>query len=576
MKTLKSTFEFLTPRERFFVLVAVIIRVLLVAFDLAGIFLVGVVVSLISGTVIASTSPLSAILVWLNHHGYQDGYVVLAAVAIVFFIAKGLLSVVLSYLTATYVARIEAAKASQVYEGMVRAPLNRVEKFTSQDALHGLTTSMNSAFASSINIGAAMVGEIALLIGVSSYLAYVNFWLFLGVACFFGVVGLLMQATIGRGSSSAAVKAHRGQLETHGSILNTLNNFRQVAASSSLVPFAKQFRSTRSATAHQNAVYATFTTLPRYITEISVMIGVGILVIQRSGSGGGVSSATIAVFLAGIFRIVASMLPLQAGLSSLKRVTPEAELAFSLLREFGQILDTEPAQNYSAGAKTLDVKNLTFRYGPDSKTVLKGVSFSVPAGAYVAVTGKSGGGKSTLADLILGLRHPEHGVLLVGGENPAAVRAARRGAIGYVPQSTHLIPGTLVENILLEVRPSNVDHQLLSSVIKAAGLEDVLEQLPNGAQTVIGAGGIDLSGGQTQRVGLARALYQKPDILVLDEATSALDGETELLIHRALLSMRNKVTLVVIAHRPQTLSDADYFLRVENGGATLSRTPQGA
>lgn len=574
MKSLKSTFKFLNPRERFFVLVAVIIRVMLVAFDLAGIFLVGVVVSLISGTVISSTSPLSVILVWLNDHGYQDGYVVLAAVAVVFFIAKGLLSVVLSYLTATYVARIEAAKASQVYEGLVRAPLAKVEKFTSQDALHGLTTSMNSAFASSINIGAAMVGEIALLIGVSSYLAYVNFWLFLGVALFFGFVGFLMQATIGRGSGSAAVKAHSGQLETHGSILNTLNNFRQVAASTSLVAFAKQFRSTRSATAHQNAVYATFTTLPRYITEISVMIGVGILVLQRSGGGGGVSAATIAVFLAGIFRIVASMLPLQAGLSALKRVTPEAELAFSLLSEFGQIKDSEPAQNYSAGAKAIDVKNLTFRYGPDSKTVLKDVTFSVPAGAYVAVTGKSGGGKSTLADLILGLRHPDDGALLIGGTTPASVRAARRGAIGYVPQNTHLIPGTVVENILLEVRPASVDRQLLSSVLKAAGLEDVVRQLPNGSETLIGAGGVDLSGGQTQRVGLARALYQKPDVLVLDEATSALDSETELLIHRALLSMRNKVTLIVIAHRPQTLSDADYYLNVEQGGATLSRAPK--
>ena len=571
MKIFLTTLSYLSLRERYLVAVAVLIRVALVIFDLAGIFLVGVVVSLISGTVISATSPLHSILAWLTANGFRDGYVVLAAVAVVFFIAKGLLSVILGYLTAAYVARIESSKAARVYAGFVRSTLSDVEKFNLQELMTGLTTSMNSAFAGTINIGAAMIGELALLLGVSAYLAYVNALLFVGVALFFGFVGLMMQMTIGRGSGRAAQKAHDGQLKSHGLVINSLNNFRQLVASGSHLNFEAKFRRERSETAHQNAVYATFTTLPRYITEVSVMVGVGILVLQRSqSSGAGVSAATIAVFLAGIFRIVASMLPLQAGLSALKRIGPESQLAFSLLSEFSMEPVASPSLSYKAGPKEIRIKDLTFGYEQDARTIFDGVSLVVPAGTYVAITGKSGAGKSTLADLVLGLRTPTSGSVTVGGLSPADLRSSRAGAIGYVPQRTSLIPGTVIENVLLEVEPKSVDEVRLEAAISSAGLESVIDSLPEGMRTLIGDGAIELSGGQTQRIGLARALYHNPDILVLDEATSALDQETELFIHDALLERRGKLTILVIAHRPQTLRDAD--LVVEVGGGALQAT----
>jgi ABC-type multidrug transport system fused ATPase/permease subunit len=573
MNNLARTFRALSGREKFLVSVSILIRFALVAFDLAGIFLVGVVVSLISGTVIAATSPLTKLLDWLGAIGFKNGYVAIAGIAIIFFVVKGVLSVFLNYMTATYVARIEAAKSAKLFTLLMGGRLNQIEKYSQQEVIQGLTASMNAAFAQTISIASAMLGEIALLVGVSGYLAYTNFVLFIGVGVFFGCVGLLMQLTIGKASGSSAGRAYTSGIYTQGLILTARANFRQLVTSSRHKSFEKAFNASRKETAHQNAVYATITTLPRYITEIAVMVGVGILVLQRSPETGlGVSAATIAVFLAGIFRIVASMLPLQAGLSALKRVEPEAEAGFTLLAEF-RANDLLSQSLEAAGPVEIVADDLSFAYGSVETKVLDRVSFRIEPGSYVAITGKSGEGKSTLADLILGLREPTSGSILLNGNRPRETTLASPSPVGYVPQSTSLFSGTLLENLVLEVSPQDVNQDSLWSSIASSNLKAFIDGLEDGIDTVIGPGGVELSGGQAQRVGLARALYLQPRMLVLDEATSALDSETEEAIHSALLALKGRVTCLVIAHRPQTLRDADMILKVQGGKVSSSVNP---
>lgn len=568
MNNIARTYRSLNRREKFFVSLSILIRVCLVAFDLAGIFLVGVVVSLISGTVISSESPLTKLLEWLRNLGFSNGYVAIAGIAIIFFVFKGVLSVFLNYLTATYVARIEASKSTQLYKGLLGARLNQIEKYSQQEIIQGLTASMNAGFAQTISIASSMLGEVALLVGVSAYLAYTNFVLFLGVGVFFGFVGLLMHLTIGKASGSSAGRAYKGGIYTQGLILNTISNFRQLVTSSRSTSFEKAFQLSRKETAQQNAVYATISTLPRYITEIAVMVGVGILVLQRSSETGlGVSAATIAVFLAGIFRIVASMLPLQAGLSALKRVEPEADMGFKLIEEFSKY-DLQFPGAPASGPIGVTAENLSFGFGSDTTQILDRVSFTLAPGSYVAISGKSGVGKSTLADLILGLREPTSGAIKLNGEAPRHTTLSSNNAVGYVPQSTSLFGGTLLENIILEIAPKDVDEEALDQAVEAANLSSLIQGLERGLETLIGPGGVELSGGQAQRVGLARALYLKPKLLVLDEATSALDSETEEVIHSALLALRGKVTCLVIAHRPQTLKDADLVLKVQDRKVT--------
>jgi ATP-binding cassette, subfamily B, bacterial PglK len=567
MRIFRGLRAHLSKREQLVVWVSVAVRLLLVGFDLAGIFLVGVVVSLVSGTVISPTSQLSAVLGWLRDKGFDKGYVALAAIAVGFFIVKGVLSVVLSYATAQYVARLESSKAKEVFEGFLVSSLDFVESRSKQETLHGVTRAINVGFAQVINTFSGLASEIALLVGVSTFLFIQNPYLFLLIGLFFGVVGFAMQVTLGKASTKTAGASFGALMRSQETMTSLLSAFRQIAVGNQGSAMTEKFDQDRSLSAKESAVYSTISSLPRYITEIAVMLGVGILVIQRSDEvGGGLSASEIAMFLAGIFRIVASMLPLQSGWNAIRSFEPEALLAYSLLKE---VKENKRAESGLVVApkdpnNAIEVDSLCYTYPGKSKPTLHNATLVIPRGSYVAIVGKSGAGKSTFADLLLGLRKPDSGFIRLAASSSKSEIGLSQTGLGYVPQTTELISGSLRENITLLLGQDGSTENL-QIALQDSQLREVVESLPDGLDTMLGPGHRELSGGQRQRVGLARALYLNPEILILDEATSALDAETEDAIQDILAGLRGRRTLVVIAHRPRTLMDADYVFTLSSG-----------
>jgi ATP-binding cassette subfamily C protein len=201
---------------------------------------------------------------------------------------------------------------------------------------------------------------------------------------------------------------------------------------------------------------------------------------------------------------------------------------------------------------------------------LAGLTFRVEAGQQVALIGPSGSGKSTIADLITGLLEPSSGQVLIDGKPPSSTISETPGRIGYVPQKPGIVSGTILENIALGVPEESVDSELLKHAISDAHLTDVIHQLPDGIHTDLGKRRDELSGGQLQRIGLARALYTKPGLLVMDEATSALDADSENEINKALDEMRGKVTVVLIAHRLNTVQRSDHVFLIAGGKISAS------
>lgn len=567
MKIYKGIRSNLTSREQLVVWLSVGVRLLLVGFDLAGIFLVGVVVSLVSGTVISPTSQLAMVLQWFRDNGFDKGYVALATIAVGFFVVKGVLSVFLSYMTSQFVARLESDKAIEVFNGFVESSIDFIETRSRQETLHGITRAVNVGFAQVINTFSGVASEIALLVGVSVFLLIQNPLLFLTIGLFFGAVGFLMQVTLGRASAKTAGASYVALMNSQTTMSSLLGAFRQIAVGKVAGSMTAAFAKDRSQSSKQSAVYSTITTLPRYITEISVMVGVGLLVLQRSNTmGDELPAAEIAMFLAGIFRIVASMLPLQSGWNALRSFEPEAMLAYQLLREVRQNkrAKTEEVSLTLESGNAIEVSEVSFSFPGRPKPVLNRASLSIVRGSYVAIIGKSGAGKSTFADIVLGLRKPDSGVVRIGAPGSGTAGIREHSKLGYVPQNTELIAGTLRENITLLLGVHG-DEALLQSSLRDAELLDLVEGLPEGLETRVGPGVRELSGGQRQRVGLARALYTDPDILILDEATSALDSETESAIQDILANLRGRKTLIVIAHRPRTLEDADAVYSLSKG-----------
>ena len=217
--------------------------------------------------------------------------------------------------------------------------------------------------------------------------------------------------------------------------------------------------------------------------------------------------------------------------------------------------------------KSITLKNVYYNYPNSSRTALKNLNLNIPANSSIGLVGTTGSGKSTAVDIILGLLEPQKGSLEIDGQviNNKNLRSWQR-SIGYVPQHIYLSDDTIEANIAFGLEPKHINKYLVEKSSKIANLHNfVTIELPKKYETTIGERGIRLSGGQRQRIGIARALYHNPKVLILDEATSALDNQTEEAVMDAINNISNEITIILIAHRLNTVKDCDIIFKLENG-----------
>jgi ABC-type bacteriocin/lantibiotic exporter with double-glycine peptidase domain len=216
--------------------------------------------------------------------------------------------------------------------------------------------------------------------------------------------------------------------------------------------------------------------------------------------------------------------------------------------------------------RQIEMRGVGFRYQPQGPFVLRHVSLTLRKGERVGIVGRTGGGKSTLLDILMGLLDPTEGQLAVDNAvvDPL-LRRAWQARIAHVPQHIFLTDGTIAENIALATAASGIDPQRVTAAAQLAGIAGDISTMPAGYLTQVGERGAKLSGGQRQRIGIARALYKEADVIVLDEATSALDHETEKAVMSAIEGLDQKVTLIIVAHRQSTLAACDAVYEVVDG-----------
>lgn len=219
----------------------------------------------------------------------------------------------------------------------------------------------------------------------------------------------------------------------------------------------------------------------------------------------------------------------------------------------------------------LSIENLVFSYPDASEPVLKDVSFQIECGSSVGFVGTTGSGKTTMAELILGLFTPGQGKITVDGKDIQANLPGWQALLGFVPQDIYLLDDSIRANVALGIAPEDVDEGALQDALASAQLGDFIASLPEGDRTVVGENGVLLSGGQRQRIGIARALYRKPSVLVFDEATSALDNDTEAAVVSAIEALRGTHTLIIVAHRLTTIASCNKVYRFEHGTVELAK-----
>lgn len=231
-----------------------------------------------------------------------------------------------------------------------------------------------------------------------------------------------------------------------------------------------------------------------------------------------------------------------------------------------KLADTPPPLPFT---NTICVEHLGFYYPGTSEDVLTDVSFSIPKGSFVGILGPSGAGKTTFVDILLGLFVPTRGRITVDGIDIRHELRAWQANIAYVPQSIYLTDATIRENVAMGESPNEIDDARVYQALAMAELDEFVNMQGQGIDTMVGERGVKLSGGQRQRIGIARALYQQPEVLILDEATSALDNETEKSITDTILKFKGQITIVAIAHRVSTLAECDFKVRFDSGKAEI-------
>ena len=210
----------------------------------------------------------------------------------------------------------------------------------------------------------------------------------------------------------------------------------------------------------------------------------------------------------------------------------------------------------------IELTNITYAYPNTDKKIFDHANMTIPYGKSVGIMGTSGAGKSTAVDIILGLLHVQEGNITCDGKDIFESYASWLAQIGYIPQTIYLIDESIRENIGFGIKAEDIDEERVWETLEEAQLKDFVESLPEGLDTKVGERGVRLSGGQRQRIGIARALYHNPEILVFDEATSALDNETEAALMEAINSFHGKKTMIIIAHRLNTIENCDIIYRV--------------
>lgn len=565
-----ASLKFMTKSERSKYISLVLGRCLTAVFDFVGVLAIGYLATSIALFVAKGSNPnrtfriLGVVFPAANIHLLPYTVGVILSV----FVIKALLATYLTRKTANLLALVESRASRRVVETVLGAGLEKSRSISKEELTFVTNSSTSSAFSGILTNTATLTAEGFMFAGLLVTFFLVDPMSTILVLGYLALLAWAMQLFIGKRLSRTATVIVKNAIAT-GTAINDLSGaFRELAVAGKRESFLDSIESSRLALASATGRQLYLASMPRYIVETGVLVGVFAFGAVKLLSGDITSSmTTIGIFFTGSMRIMAAMLPWQAALVEMRRNAPQALISQKYLLEtpVGGVPKKSSARRTQLAPVSIRMRDVTYKYPEAGTPAVHNVSLEVPAGYQVALIGASGSGKSTIADLMMGLLEPQAGSILVDGEPPSDLISATPGILSYVPQKPGGLEGTLATNIAIGEDPTVIDRTRIANALKLAHLTDLVESLPHGLESDLGKYRDSLSGGQLQRVGLARALYSMPSLLVMDEATSALDAESENEITQAIAGLRGKVTVVMIAHRLNTVQHADIVFLVDEG-----------
>ena len=589
LESVRAALGLLTSRDRRLFGLASVGQMLLSLLDLAGVALIGAIGAVaVSGIDPGSLPPVLS--EWRTRLGL-DGLTasqligILAVTAVLLFLLKTLLSAYITRRMFRFLANRQADVSARLAQAILARPLLEVQRWSTAEVLYATTGGTAAAVTSLLGSALIILTEVFLFVVMGVGLFFIDPWLTVSAVLFFAAIVLGLQISLGRASArNATIQANRG-MSTMTTVSEALTTYRETTVLNRRDFYVDRFDRLARESARAGATNAFLAEIPKYVLESALVIGAfALAIVQFLTKDLAAAAAIVALFLAAGFRIVPALLRLQGAGITIRSASAAARKTFELALWFGLSGDRskEPTRRTITEAQALEIKqqiatghpgfdgrveidNVSLRYPGADRDAVSHARVIVPSGNSLALVGSTGAGKSTLADLILGVIDPDQGSVLIGGVTPREAIDRWPGAMAYVPQTVGLTEGSVRENVALGLPPAAIDDERVWEALERAHLADFLRDTREGLDTVVGERGVRLSGGQRQRLGIARALYTRPRLLVLDEATSALDAETEQSITTTLRELEGDVTTITIAHRLATIRFVDEVLFLRGG-----------
>ena len=565
----------LNSRDRLRVVIVMGIQIFLGLLDLLGVAVIGLLGAL-SLNGVQSRPPGDRVSSFLKFFGlfdesFQTQAAMLGIAASVILVTRTLISIILTRKVLFFLSRRGAVISSDLMKKLMSQPLVAIQQKTLYENLYAITSGVSNVTLGILGTAVVLVADISLLIIMAVGLLIVDPTMALSTVVFFALIGLGLYKVMHQKAGELGLKETELNIQSNEKISEVLSSYRESVVRNRRDYYAREIGELRFKLADTLAELSFMPNVSKYVIESSVVLGaLAISAAQFILQDAGRAVATLAIFLAAGTRIAPAVLRVQQGSMQIRRSLGAASSTLDLIDSLKNVPEVEPSSDvidvlHPGFIPEIIMKDVSFSYPASTLPAIQGANLKITPGSLIAVVGPSGAGKTTLIDLILGVLDPDSGEVSISGMRASAISKTWPGSVSYVPQDVIIANGTIRSNITLGFPEESGTVEMIMDAIRISQLDGYLENLPEKENSKVGDRGAGMSGGQRQRLGIARALFTKPKLLVLDEATSALDGETEANVSAAIRTLKGDVTVILIAHRLSTVREADQVVYLEAG-----------
>jgi ABC-type multidrug transport system fused ATPase/permease subunit len=572
---LRRASTILTRRDKHKIAIVVGLNIVLGCLDLLGVAAVGLVGALaVIGFGASTPSPrINQLMEFLNLNNleFQLQVAILGIVAGAAFIIRTISSIYVNKRIMYFFSRKGASLANELFAKVLNQNLTGLRRRTTQEYNYLFGEGITNLTIGTLATASTIVSDLILLCILFVGIFFADVGLGLTILLTFGALGFFLNRLTGRRAKEIGIKDAALSLKSYLAIYDSISGFPERYAGNTLGSSVDDFHNLKNQHSEVLAQRQFLPILSKYLIESAVIfLALGVAALQFLLGSAGQAIGALSIFLGAGSRIAPAVLRIQQSLVTFRASSKSTELTLELISELTHLAPLVGSKanlvlEHNGFKGTVEIATASFKYPKTSSFVLDDISLQIPAGSFVAIIGPSGAGKSTLVDAMLGLVDLDKGLVSISGEKPKVAINKWPGAVAYVPQSIVLTNESMIQNVISGYAELETNRRRALEMLELVHLNEIAIGLSNGFDSKIGERGEKLSGGQAQRLGLARALFSNPQLLFLDEATSALDGETEKLVSETLEKLRGRTTIITIAHRLNTVKKADLVIYLENG-----------